>query len=164
MSKVSQQQKPPVKAAPTPAAKNKNVVKGAGFIHVLPLKNKNSSNFVDINGLPLALRKDINWLYQYGITTGVDATHFAPNANVTRGQMAMFLRRLAGSPAYAGGANCGFVDIGGAYARSAVDICWLKSIGVTTGVDATHFAPNANVTRGQMAAFLHRLYNWAVRA
>jgi len=38
------------------------------------------------------------------------------------------------------------------------DINWMKTAGVTNGCgDGTNYCPNDNVTRGQMAAFMHRL-------
>ena len=40
----------------------------------------------------------VDWLYDQGITTGTGATEFSPDGVVTRGQMATFLWRLAGSP------------------------------------------------------------------
>ena len=36
------------------------------------------------------------------------------------------------------------------------DIEWLYSRGITSGTSATTYSPNTIVTRGQMAAFLHR--------
>ena len=42
--------------------------------------------------------KAVDWLLYRGITTGVGGNRFAPNDPVTRGQMATFLWRLAGSP------------------------------------------------------------------
>jgi uncharacterized protein (DUF1501 family) len=40
----------------------------------------------------------VDWLLYRGITTGVGGNRFAPNDPVSRGQMATFLWRLAGSP------------------------------------------------------------------
>ena len=40
----------------------------------------------------------VDWLLYRGITTGVGGNRFAPGDPVTRGQMATFLWRLAGSP------------------------------------------------------------------
>ncbi len=38
------------------------------------------------------------------------------------------------------------------------DINWMKTAGITNGCgDGTNYCPNGNVTRGQMAAFMHRL-------
>src|SRR6266542_562415 len=36
------------------------------------------------------------------------------------------------------------------------DVHWLKEMGITLGCGGTLFCPNDPVTRGQMAAFLHR--------
>jgi hypothetical protein len=41
----------------------------------------------------------VDWLFERGITTGTGGRRFSPDAVVTRGQMAAFLWRLAGSPA-----------------------------------------------------------------
>ncbi|MDG1367819.1 MAG: S-layer homology domain-containing protein [Acidimicrobiales bacterium] len=43
--------------------------------------------------------KAVDWLFDRGITTGTTSTTFSPEAPVTRGQLATFLWRLAGSPA-----------------------------------------------------------------
>jgi hypothetical protein len=40
----------------------------------------------------------VDWLLYRGITTGVGGNRFAPDDPVSRGQMATFLWRLAGSP------------------------------------------------------------------
>ena len=39
------------------------------------------------------------------------------------------------------------------------DIEWAASLGIANGYEDSTFRPNANCTRGQMCAFLHRLYN-----
>jgi S-layer homology domain len=36
-------------------------------------------------------------------------------------------------------------------------VAWLSETGITTGVSPTRFAPEDDVTRGEMATFLHRL-------
>ena len=96
----------------------------------------------------------ILWAYEEGITTGTDETHFAPADNCTRGQVVTFLWRAMGKPAPKGTQNP-FVDISESdYYYDA--ILWAYEEGITTGVDATHFAPNDTVTRGQFVTFLHR--------
>src|SRR5215469_13403768 len=53
--------------------------------------------------------------------------------------------------------NCdGFVDVL-ASNPFCPDVTWLKTYGLTKGCDATHFCPNDNVSRLEMAAFMHRL-------
>ena len=59
--------------------------------------------------------------------------------------------------ASAGAQNCdGFVDVL-ASSPFCPDVTWLKTYGVTKGCDATHYCPTDNVSRLQMAAFMHRL-------
>ncbi len=68
--------------------------------------------------------------------------------------MAAFLHRaLPGLPV---GATTEFTDDNGSTFEA--DIEWLAATGVTKGCSATgpKFCPNDPVTRGQMAAFLHR--------
>ncbi|RMH77160.1 MAG: hypothetical protein D6683_09270 [Actinomyces sp.] len=96
----------------------------------------------------------VKWAYKSGITTGTSPTTFSPDDPVTRGQMAVFLWRLAGKPAVT--APHGFSDVpDGRFYTQAVR--WLKTTGITTGTTPTTFSPDDPVTRGQMAAFLHRL-------
>lgn len=98
--------------------------------------------------------KAVDWLKAQGITTGVGANRFAPDDQVTRGQMATFLWRLEGEPA--GSPPAGFSDVrAGAFYADAVD--WLLYRGITTGVGGNRFAPDDPVTRAQMATFLWRL-------
>jgi hypothetical protein len=55
--------------------------------------------------------------------------------------------------------NCdGFTDVL-ASSPFCPDVTWMKTYGVTKGCDATHYCPTDNVSRLQMAAFMHRLGN-----
>jgi alpha-tubulin suppressor-like RCC1 family protein len=95
----------------------------------------------------------VSWLVEAGITSGTSAGVFSPSAKVTRGQMATFLWRSAGSPAFGG--DHGFGDVpAGSYFEVAVG--WLADQGITSGTSAGVFSPSALVTRGQMATFLWR--------
>jgi hypothetical protein len=98
----------------------------------------------------------VRWLRAEGITIGSDAlgNAFEPAQSVTRAQMAAFLWRSAGSPAVA--TPHGLSDVpSGAYYEPAVR--WLVAHGISKGATADTFAPARPVTRGQMAAFLHRM-------
>ena len=95
------------------------------------------------------------WAYEQGITGGTTATTFSPNTPCTRGQMATFLWRAAGSPEPAGSGTL-FSDVPeNAYYAKAVR--WAYEQGITGGTTATTFSPNSPCTRGQMAAFLCRM-------
>ncbi len=100
--------------------------------------------------------KAVQWAYEQGITGGTSATAFSPEADCTRGQMATFLWRNAGSPATAGSANP-FTDVSeSAYYAKAVQ--WAYEQGITGGTSATAFSPEADCTRGQMVTFLYRCF------
>lgn len=94
------------------------------------------------------------WAVNNGITSGVDETHFAPDQPCSRAQVVTFLWRAAGSPAPQSRENP-FADVPqDAFYRDAV--LWAWETGITTGVDATHFAPLDTCIRGQVVTFLHR--------
>lgn len=116
--------------------------------------------FTDIAGT--TFEPEIRWLATEGITTGYqqrDCTYlFAPRATVTRGQMAAFLYRAAGSPTYASPSASPFVDVEPSSPFSWY-ISWLSDQGVSQGwatARGREFRPNASITREQMAAFLYR--------
>jgi len=94
------------------------------------------------------------WAVGKNITNGMSATIFAPNANCTRGQIVTFLWRACGSPEPTSTKN-NFKDVkAGEYYYKAV--LWAVENGITTGLSATSFGPNATCTRGQVATFLWR--------
>jgi subtilisin family serine protease len=98
----------------------------------------------------------VRWLKAEGITHGYGRTNtYAPDVDVTRAQMAAFLWRVAGEPT--GYPHHGFHDVpSDSYYSDAVR--WLKAEGITDGYGRTNtYAPDVDVTRAQMAAFLHRL-------
>ncbi len=102
----------------------------------------------------------INRLAASGITKGCNPPTndtFCPNGNVTRGQMAAFLVRALGYDDDGGGDL--FTDDDGSIFEDSIDR--LAAAGITRGCDPpanTAYCPNSNVTRGQMAAFLHRAF------
>lgn len=100
---------------------------------------------------------DIAWLARSGITMGCGPGRFCPDQKVTRGQMAAFLYRGLRSLVPATASPPGFTDVSASPFKG--DIAWLASSGITRGCNPpsnTRFCPDASVTRGQMAAFLHR--------
>ena len=146
---------------PTTFAPDANVTRGqmAAFMYRLAGSPKftapSTPSFTDVPA-SYEFFKQIEWLKQTGITTGTSPTTFAPSANVTRGQMAAFMYRLAGSPAFTPPVRPSFTDVP-ASSEFFKQIEWLKSTGITTGTTPTTYAPSANVTRAQMAAFMFRL-------
>ena len=107
-------------------------------------------------------RDAIQWLAAEGISTGFKGAdgkaEFRPYAEITRCDMAAFLYRLAGEPKFE--AKDAFADVTkDTPHREAV--LWLAAEGVSTGfveADGTKtFRPYAEITRCDMAAFLHRM-------
>ena len=94
------------------------------------------------------------WAAENGITGGVDAAHFAPNASCTRAQAVTFLWRAAGCPAPKS-STMPFTDVAkGSYYYDAVS--WAVENGITKGTSDTTFSPDATCTRGQIVTFLWR--------
>jgi parallel beta-helix repeat protein len=115
-----------------------------------------SGSFTDDDGNIFEL--DIEWMNREGITKGCNPPtndQYCPDSSVTRGQMAAFLVRALG---YSddGGGNLFIDDDDSIFER---DIDRLATAGVTKGCNPPvndSFCPTSYVTRGQMAAFLHR--------
>lgn len=114
-----------------------------------------SSKFTDITTSTYA--DSVDFLYNQGITTGMTATTFGPNSNVTRAQFVTFLYRAAGQPAVTGVTNK-FTDVKstGTYAYAYNAILWAVQNNITTGRSATKFDPAANVTHQELLTFLYR--------
>ena len=112
--------------------------------------------FSDDNGH--LFENDINRLAAAGITKGCNPPandKYCPDGSVTRGVMAAFLVRAFGYSDNGGGDL--FDDDDGSTFENDIDR--LGTAGVTRGCNPPtndRFCPDDFVTRGQMAAFLHR--------
>lgn len=133
-----------------------NLPKISVSLKELPIKHPGNAPYRDAQASQY--KNYINWAYNVGITTGYTPTSYKPDYSVTRGEMAVFLSRLAGSPSYTAPFNV-YYDIG----QYKTQILWLTATTVTNGT-APYYNPNGAVTRGQMAAFLHRMAKVAVKA
>jgi hypothetical protein len=114
--------------------------------------------FTDIGHLPASSQTAINQVARLGITTGTTPETYAPDDDVNRSQMALFLTRLltAHGIVLPPGTNRGFTDIAGLPAETQTAINQLALLGITTGTSATTYGPENLVTREQMASFLIR--------
>ena len=93
------------------------------------------------------------WAAVNGITDGVDALHFAPDATCTRGQIVTFLWRAAGSPEPQ--TMSGFADVA-ADSYCAKAVAWAVERGITSGTGNGRFSPDEVCTRAQAVTFLYR--------
>lgn len=88
-----------------------------------------------------------------GLFGGVSDTTFAPNAHLTRREMAVVLQRIYDFPEATG--THPFTDVpSGLWFSDAIHRVY--SVGVTNGVTNTTFGPLNTVTREQFAVFLTR--------
>jgi hypothetical protein len=100
---------------------------------------------------------DIEAIAGAGITKGCNPpanTLYCPDTDVTRGEMAAFLRRALDLPSVS---TNHFTDDGNSIFEG--DINAIAEAGITRGCNPpanTRFCPNDSVDRGQMAAFLRR--------
>ncbi len=100
-----------------------------------------------------------------GITSGCGGGNYCPSSSVTRAQMAVFLLRAEHGSGYvpppATGTVFGDVPVN----SFAAD--WIEQLyteGITGGCQAgtpPNYCPSSSVTRGQMAAFLLKIYHGA---
>ena len=118
-----------------------------------PTPQKTENPFTDV-AASAYYYTPVLWAVEKGVTYGISATQFGPEATVTRSQVVTFLWRAAGSPAAATSTNP-FTDVRASeYYYKAV--LWAAEKGITAGVTPTSFAPNAPCTRAQIVSFLHR--------
>ena len=87
------------------------------------------------------------------ILNGKSETAFAPEDNITRAEFAAILSRMSGDELPA--ADGTFTDVAND-AWYAANVAWAVKAGITQGVSATEFAPNANITRQDMAVMIER--------
>ena len=95
----------------------------------------------------------VKWAVENGVTDGVSATLFAPYESCTRAQIVTFLWRAAGSPEPKTASSFTDVPANAYYAKA---VAWAVENGITNGMTATMFAPDATCTRGQSVTFLYR--------
>ena len=96
----------------------------------------------------------VNWAAKKGYVSGVGEGMFAPDASITREQMALILYRYAGSPDASGMALKEFAD-GGSVSAYAVDaVRWAVHEGLISGMENNTLAPQGTATRAQVAQIL----------
>lgn len=95
----------------------------------------------------------VKYAYEHKLFGGTSATEFSPEATMTRGMAATILYSLEGSPAVSGKSPFSDVADGQWYAKA---VTWAEENGIVGGIDSESFAPEAGVTREQLAAILYR--------
>ena len=94
--------------------------------------------------------EEVDNMLTRGVMTGTSATTFSPNANLTRGQIVQMLYAQEGKPA---AKPSSFKDVS-PKAWYADAVGWASEKNLVAGFDKDTFAPEADVTREQLAAIL----------
>ena len=114
-----------------------------------------SARFVDVVAGSY-YQSAVGWMVDNEVTVGCEADRFCPHQTATRAHFVTFLWRAAGRPGASVSGVGRFSDVGeSSYFEPAV--AWAVEVGVTVGCgDGSRFCPHRRVTRGEVAAFLHR--------
>jgi len=96
----------------------------------------------------------INRVANAGITRGCETNRYCPKREITRAQMASFVAAALSLPATS---RDYFSDDNSSAHENAINR--IAAAGITTGCGPDRFCPGREVTRAQMAAFLHRAYD-----
>lgn len=100
----------------------------------------------------------VSYAYENELMVGMSDSSFDPEGTLTRAMVVTVLHRLDGEPASE--AEMPFTDVeeGTWYADA---VAWGAENGIVRGTTETTFAPNAYVTREQLAAFVYRYAGYA---
>ena len=96
---------------------------------------------------------DVKFVSENGLMNGVSETEFAPDALLTRAMLVTILYRNEGEPATNRSIPFADIDMSAYYASAVI---WAQQNGIVNGVTETEFAPDANITREQIAAIMFR--------
>lgn len=94
---------------------------------------------------------DIAYAYNNNLFKGTADDTFSPTVTMTRGMLVTVLWRMEGQPK---AEAASFADTQGIWCSAAID--WAAANGIVNGFNEKTFAPNAPITREQMAMILHR--------
>ena len=97
--------------------------------------------------------KSVKEAYEQGLMLGVGNSEFKPSDTLTRGMFVTLLARVAkiDEASYKGKSNFSDVPKGKWYEPS---VSWAQMKNITSGIGGNKFAPDAPVTREQMATFI----------
>jgi sucrose-6-phosphate hydrolase SacC (GH32 family) len=110
-----------------------------------------NKSFDDLNDYAWA-KKQVELLASKGIIQGTTEAAFAPQEDITRADFILLLVRALELTAQA---DSNFDDVkSDDYYYEAVSIA--KKLGITNGIDGSHFNPNASITRQDMIVMLNR--------
>ena len=98
----------------------------------------------------------VRFVSEEKLFSGMTATEFAPGVSLSRAMLVTVLWRHEGQPTAKAAA---FTDVP-ADAWYAKAVAWAAANGIVEGVSATEFAPDAPITREQLATLIYRYANY----
>jgi uncharacterized protein (DUF1800 family) len=122
--------------------------------------------FADFADVPQAspFHASVETIIRDGITSGCGGGNYCPSSSVTRAQMAVFLLRAEHGAAYVPPPATGaiFADVHqGDFAADWIEQLYAEGITGGCATNPLQYCPASSVTRGQMAAFLLKIYHGA---
>ncbi|MCL2740227.1 MAG: S-layer homology domain-containing protein [Oscillospiraceae bacterium] len=99
--------------------------------------------------------EDAKWAIESGLMNGVYSDTFEPDGTLTRGMLVTILGRYEGVDVESYKAKKSFTDVAsGEWYHPYVE--WAKEKDIVTGIEPTYFAPNAKISRQDLATILLR--------
>jgi len=123
---------------------------GTARTETIPAPPCSSKGLTDVPAPDNWAHPGIDFCVRGGLMSGVGGGRFAPKATTTRAQVVQILYNLAGEPKATG--TMPFTDLTQDWYKDAV--LWAYQTGVVVGTSETTFAPDAPVTREQLAVLL----------
>jgi len=104
----------------------------------------------------------VKWAYENKIANGVTETEFAPDASVTREQVAVLISRYLRSEGYAlvTSAAKAFADADSISEYAAKDITRCQNAAIMSGNADNTFLPQKNITRAEAAAVISKIADY----
>ena len=115
-------------------------------------KTEISMTFTDVKSTDWFF-DSVKYVADNKLMNGVSETEFAPDNTLTRAMLVTVLYRNAGEPATNRSIPFADIDMGAYYANA---VSWAKQNGIISGVTENEFAPDANITREQIATIMFR--------
>jgi len=120
---------------------------------VKPVEKDPSEAYVDLDENAW-YAEAVDYVISEGLMTGISEDEFAPADQITRAAMVQILWALEGKPVVNYAMDFEDVAQDAWYAEA---VRWAVSEGIASGVSESEFAPNAAITREQLAVMLYRV-------
>lgn len=98
---------------------------------------------------------EVEYVTLWHMMSGTGGGKFSPHDPTTRGMVVTIIYRYMDEPSYFGENPFSDVRMGKYYYDP---VCWAYEEGIVSGMDDTHFAPDATVTREQLVTILYRFF------